>query len=122
MGCGCVDEQCAGGTCAGTGCTLRQTVDCGAVDAGCSMGQCVTPSGTTVTGPDAGAPQAAPGDGGLPPLLDDAGLGPTEHDPNLPVTTPRIPSQLEPVAGGCSASPGLVLLALGAWLRRRRGP
>jgi len=120
MGCGCVDEQCAGGSCAGTGCTLRQTVDCGAVDAGCARGQCVTSNGTTVAGPDAGAPQAAPDDGGLPPLPEDAGLAPTEHDPNLPITTPLLSSDLAPVAGGCSASPGLVLLALGVWLRRRR--
>jgi hypothetical protein len=112
MGLGCVDEQCS------AGCTARQALDCGNVDAGCAMGQCVTPTGTVVPGPDAGQPEVAPNDGGLPVVEVDA--GPTEVDPNTvqPAPADSGATQLAPVRGGCSAAPGILLIALLAWRRR----
>jgi len=124
QGCGCVDEVCSGGSCQGTGCTARQAIDCGNVDAGCSMGRCVTETGTVVTTPDAGTPRPAPADGGLPEVPMDA--GPTEADPNVapPAPVDAVPTQLEleAVRGSCAAAPGLWMLGVLLWARRRRSP
>ena len=117
-GCGCVDHACSGGSCQGTGCTARQALDCGNADAGCAMGQCVTPADTVIPTPDAGQPQPAPVDAGI---ANDA--GPTEVDPNGAPLSPADPGstrlELAPVRGGCSAAPGLWMLALLVWSRRR---
>ncbi len=40
FGCGCVDHQCSGGFCPGTGCTAQHTRDCGTFGCGCSTGEC----------------------------------------------------------------------------------
>lgn len=40
FGCGCVDHQCNGGFCAGTGCSAQHTRDCGGFGCGCSDGEC----------------------------------------------------------------------------------
>lgn len=93
---------------------------------------CVTPSGTVIPASDAGQPQPAPVDGGLPPVMVDGGApevvldaGLTEVDPNvaepLPADPPSTQLQvLDPVRGGCSAAPGMLLLGLLAWGQRRR--
>lgn len=39
-GCGCVDHQCNGGFCPGTGCSAQHTRDCGGFGCGCVDGQC----------------------------------------------------------------------------------
>jgi hypothetical protein len=39
-GCGCVDHQCSGGFCPGTGCSAQHTSDCGGFGCGCSDGEC----------------------------------------------------------------------------------
>ncbi len=39
-GCACVDHQCNGGFCDGTGCTQKSKDDCGAFGCGCVDGQC----------------------------------------------------------------------------------
>jgi lysozyme len=40
FGCGCADGQCAGGVCPGAGCTAKELVDCGKVGCGCVDHQC----------------------------------------------------------------------------------
>lgn len=123
MGAGCVDEKCSGGSAMGTGCTARQALDCTNVDAGCTMGRCVSPTGTVVATPDAGQPQPAPVDGGLP-VMAPVDAGPTEVDPNTiaPAQADVTSTQLgmAPVRGGCSAAPGMLMLGLLVWARRRR--
>ncbi len=124
-GCGCVDHQCSGGAqCAGTGCTARQTLDCQAADAGCALGQCVTPEGTFT--PDSGTPPVISQDAGT--LLYPGERGQLEPAPHWSAPRPPPPTDalegdpLAPVKGGCSASPGLMLAALGLLalpLRRR---
>lgn len=124
QGCGCVDEVCNGGSCQGSGCTARQALDCSNADAGCSMGQCVSPTGNVVATPDAGSPTAAPNDGGLPQVMVSTDAGEGELDPNPPPQLPSegLPTRLElaPVRGGCSSAPGVLVLGLVLWLRRRR--
>lgn len=118
-GCGCVDHACSGGSCQGTGCTARQTLDCSSGDAGCALGLCVAPTEPVVVVTpveDAGQPQA--GDAGMAQV--DAGV--TEVEPLVPAVEPA-PTQREelaPVRGGCSASPGVLVIGLLAWARRRR--
>jgi hypothetical protein len=121
QGCGCVDEVCGGGSCQGTGCTARQALDCSNADAGCAMGQCVTSTGTVVATPDAGRPEPAPVDAGQPEV--DAGV--PEIDPNLgtvqgPADSGPTQLELAPVKGGCSAAPGMLVLGLVVWARRRK--
>ncbi|MBK7865052.1 MAG: hypothetical protein IPJ65_41925 [Archangiaceae bacterium] len=40
FGCGCVDHQCNGVFCPGSGCSAQHTANCGAFGAGCADGQC----------------------------------------------------------------------------------
>lgn len=40
FGCGCVDHQCNGGACAGSGCSAQHTTNCGAFGCGCADGTC----------------------------------------------------------------------------------
>ena len=40
FGCGCSDGECRGGTCEGTGCTAKETMDCAAFGCGCVDHQC----------------------------------------------------------------------------------
>jgi hypothetical protein len=40
FGCGCVDGQCNGGTCEGSGCTAKETLDCARFGCGCVDHQC----------------------------------------------------------------------------------
>jgi GH25 family lysozyme M1 (1,4-beta-N-acetylmuramidase) len=39
-GCGCVDHQCNGGFCPGSGCSTQHTANCGAYGSGCADGAC----------------------------------------------------------------------------------
>lgn len=51
-GCGCVDHQCNGGFCPGTGCSAQHTQNCAAFGSGCADGKCAggTAPGTGCTG------------------------------------------------------------------------
>ncbi|MEW5738483.1 MAG: M15 family metallopeptidase [Myxococcota bacterium] len=40
FGCGCADGQCNGGTCPGSGCTAKETLDCAKFGCGCVDHQC----------------------------------------------------------------------------------